>query len=155
MCVNKGIRPFVAYLIMLQIICFSASFVPAAQDSQAPPEVINPSENARKYQLETEKGLFTLEISIQNDFTVGMNMFDLLVRDREGQNVKDARILIVPWMPEHAHSISENVSITEKSDGSYHVENVQLNMKGNWEIRIRIIQGGVTDKAVLKLSDVS
>jgi hypothetical protein len=151
---NKGIRFFMACLFVLQTTCFSAPFVSAAQDDQAPLEVINPSENARKYHIETEKGLFSLEIRIQNDFTIGMNMFDLLVRDRDGQNVENAMVLIVPWMPEHAHSVSENVAITDKSGGSYHVEKIHLNMEGKWQIKIRIIKGGVQDKAVMDL-DVS
>jgi hypothetical protein len=129
---NKGIRFFMACLFVLQTTCFSAPFVSAAQDDQAPLEVINPSENARKYHIETEKGLFSLEIRIQNDFTIGMNMFDLLVRDRD----------------------SENVAINDKSGGSYHVEKIHLNMEGKWQIKIRIIKGGVQDKAVMDL-DVS
>ncbi len=154
MFVSKGIRLFVTCLSILLMTCFSVSFASAAYHDQVPPEEVNPSENARKYQLETEKGLFFLEISIQNDFTIGMNMFDLLVRDRDGQNVENAMVLIVPWMPEHAHSVRENAAITDKSGGSYHIENIHLNMKGKWQLNIRIIKGGVQDKAVMEL-DVS
>lgn len=152
---NKGIRPFVASLMMLQTICCSSSFASATNDRQATPEVVNPGENAKKYQLETEKGLFTVEISIQNDFAVGTNMFDLIIQDRDGQNVENARVMIVPWMSEHVHSVRELPVITDKNDGVYHVENLQLNMGGKWEIRIRIIKGGVQDKAVLELPEVS
>jgi hypothetical protein len=151
---NKGIRPCMACIIILQTICFSSSITFAANDGQATSELVNPGENAKKYQVETEKGLFTVEISIQNDFAVGMNKFDMIIRDRDGQNVEDARILIVPWMSEHVHSISAQPVVTDKSGGVYHVENVHMNMKGKWEIRIRIIKGGVQDKVVLELPDV-
>ena len=61
---NKGIRLSVACLMMLQTISFSSSLASAANDSQATQEVVNPEEDVKKYQVETEKGLFTIEISI-------------------------------------------------------------------------------------------
>lgn len=149
------LKLFVACLVTLQIICFSASLASAAQDGQATLEVVNPGENVKKYRVETEKGLFTVEISIQNDFAVGMNMFDLLIHDRDGQRVENASVMLVPWMSEHAHSTASLPDITDKSGGVYHIEKLHLNMKGKWQIRIRVIKGGVQDKAVIELPDVS
>lgn len=113
------------------------------------------SQDVKKYQLDTENGLFKIEISIQNDFTLGNNLFDMHILTREGKYVKAARVLVVPWMADHIHGVGALPIVTDKSGGVYHVENVELNMKGPWEIKIRIIYEGVTDKAVLELPDIS
>lgn len=95
----------------------------------------------------TEKGLFTLELSVAaGGLKTGTNSFDITVRDRSGKYVEGARLTVVPWLQEKNHGVWEKPVVTERGDGKYHVENVAIAMAGRWHIRIIVAKGTQEDR---------
>jgi putative copper resistance protein D len=87
----------------------------------------------------TGNGLYFVQIVIKDQaLSVGVNTFDIIVRDKKNKEVTGAEIDVVPWMPEMGHGVFDKPLVKEKGGGTYSVENVILIMEGQWELRLKI-----------------
>ena len=94
----------------------------------------------------TANGLYSVKIVIKDQaLNVGVNTFDIIVRDKNGKEVTDAEINVVPWMPEMGHGVFDKPVVKEKGGGTYSVDNVVLIMEGRWEMRLKIKKDNAED----------
>ena len=100
----------------------------------------------------TANGLYSVEIKIKDqELNVGVNTFDVIVRDKNGKEVTGATIDVVPWMPEMGHGVFDKPIVKEKGGGTYSVDNVVLIMEGRWELRLKIRKDNAEDNVTFGL----
>jgi hypothetical protein len=76
----------------------------------------------------------------------GEQSVELIITDAaSGAPKTGLQLDAVPWMPAMGHGASVTPSTTEKSPGTYVIEDVDFFMPGTWELRTSI-SGSVTDK---------
>lgn len=101
---------------------------------------------------------FSVEMVVEGEkLQVGVNKAEIYVHDDVSTDIKGVRLKLEPWMPSMGHGVSEKAVITEKEGffGSrYLVDNLMINMAGDWEIRVDIEKDGFRDKAVLTFAGV-
>ncbi len=86
--------------------------------------------------VDTDDGALHLELrSDPQPPIVGVVPFELRVVDVDGQGVPGLDIQITPYMPRMGHGTSVVPSATDQGDGRYLVDNVDLIMPGEWELR--------------------
>jgi plastocyanin len=99
--------------------------------------------------LVTEKGLFSVEMEIPDKrLRVGVNTINLIIHENRDRDATTAKVTVTPWMPEMGHGVFEPLTVTEKGNGLYVVENMVLVMGGHWEFRINIKWADVEDNVV-------
>jgi FtsP/CotA-like multicopper oxidase with cupredoxin domain len=97
----------------------------------------------------TEKGLFSVEMDIPDKrLKVGVNSIHLIIHENRDRDVQGAKITVTPWMPEMGHGVFSPLTVTEKGNGLYTVENIVLVMGGHWEFRVHIKWGEEEDNVV-------
>lgn len=95
----------------------------------------------------TANGEFMVEMALPaKDLKQGPNVLDITVRDRNGTAVRGAELTVTPWMPMMGHGVWDKPEVTERSDGSYHVENVKIIMNGLWELKVTVRKGAQEDR---------
>lgn len=142
-------KSWVSSVMLLSIAVIGFLVVQAGGESRA---ALKPTVSS--VSKATDNSLFTVEIIKQGDFSVGINTFDLKVNGKNDYALEGAEIRVVPWMAEHIHGVADTPVITEKGKGLYQVENVNLLMKGNWELRLRVIKGPDQDTVVFEVPNV-
>jgi len=94
-------------------------------------------------------GRFGLELVVEGrELKKGMNRLDIIVHDRNDQDVEGAEIALIPWMTDMGHGVDEAPVVADLGDGLYRVSNINIIMAGNWELRIAVRKGDVEDTAV-------
>ncbi len=77
----------------------------------------------------------------------GVNTFMLDVTDAASGSARDAlSISVVPWMPVMGHGASVVPSVVAKGGGVYEIDEVDLPMPGQWQLRFSFA-GPVSDGA--------
>lgn len=133
--------------VLLLLFVASCSSVPSK------PGVSQPY-SGRFYKV-TDARLFSVEILLKDvDLSVGMNSFDMIVRDDNGKGLDEADVEIVPWMPTMGHGVQSEPRITSKGRGLYRVENLEANMPGYWQFKVVIKAGGIEDSVVFDFPSV-
>ncbi|UCG38056.1 MAG: FixH family protein [bacterium] len=103
----------------------------------------------------TDNGSFGVEVMLPSgDLEMGVNSLDLIIHDSSDADVTGARIVVEPWMPEMGHGVSTAPAISERGGGMYEVRDVMFSMTGEWELRITVTSGDVTDKVAIELPEV-
>jgi nitrogen fixation protein FixH len=72
---------------------------------------------------------------------VGANNIEIVVTDKGGKAVTDAKVLVTASMP-----AVENKAEAKPDDGKYKAK-IDLSKSGSWNMFVRIIQGGKTSTA--------
>ena len=94
----------------------------------------------------TDSGEFSVEVLLpEHRVEPGMNSLDLILHDREDQDVPGAKITVVPWMPTVGHGVLEKPVVNEKGGGLYNVKNILFSTAGQWELRMEITSDGTMD----------
>ena len=83
-----------------------------------------------------------------NPITRGVNSLELTVLDAKSAPASNVTVTAVPWMPAMGHGSSTVPTITNKGEGVYLLDDVNLFMPGRWEVRLTLA-GGVTDTSTL------
>jgi FtsP/CotA-like multicopper oxidase with cupredoxin domain len=97
----------------------------------------------------TDQGLFSVELSIpEKRLLVGVNSVELIIHDKRDRDVEKAKVTVTPWMPEMGHGVFSPLTVTEKGNGLYRVDNIVLVMGGHWEIRVNVKRGKEEDNLV-------
>jgi hypothetical protein len=103
----------------------------------------------------TENGEFSVEVLLPDKkVEMGVNRVDLIIHNREDQDVAGARITVEPWMPSMGHGVMERPVVNEKGGGLYNVSNVIFSMTGDWELRIEITSESTTDTVKIHMPGV-
>jgi hypothetical protein len=103
----------------------------------------------------SEKGHFSVEAILPDEGPeMGVNKIDLIIHDKNNRDVPGAEITVIPWMPSMDHGIVDKPIVSERGGGLYAISNVVFNMTGEWELRVRIRAGKITDNVTLQLPAV-
>jgi len=103
----------------------------------------------------TENGEFSVEVLLPDKkVEMGVNRVDLIIHNREDQDVAGARITVEPWMPSMGHGVMERPVVSEKGGGLYNVSNVIFSMTGDWELRIEISSESTTDTVKIPMPGI-
>lgn len=104
---------------------------------------------AAEYAQKTEKGLFSLEMTVGGkSLTSGVNALDIVVRDKSGKGVEGGELTVTPWHPALGHGVLDKPVVTERGSGKYQIRNIAISMTGRWELKIDVRKGSSRDRAV-------
>ena len=100
----------------------------------------------------TDGGKYSVEtVPVGGSLHMGDNSVDLIIHDRQDQDVAGASVLLTPWMPLHGHGSPETPVIVERGGGLYSVKNLYLPMAGPWEMRVTVSNNEIQDKTTFLL----
>lgn len=81
----------------------------------------------------------------------GTNAMTIELRDASGAPVDGARIVVVPWMPDHAHGSAVTPVVAAEGAGRYGVSKVYFPMAGLWRVTVTVeAQGQAPQDAVFQ-----
>lgn len=130
-----------SFIIVLVVCSF---FLPTAASLSAGP--VSSEESSFVLTKATENKLFAVEIRLsRNNLVVGQNSATLLISDEKQNSVSGAEVRVLPVITAHGESTSLRPFVQEKSDGRYSVENLYIDMEGNWTLKIMIRKGEISD----------
>ena len=94
----------------------------------------------------TENNLFLVEIRLSGkNLLVGQNSAVLFLFDDKRNSISGAEVRVLPVITAHGESTSLRPFVQEKSDGLYSVENLYIDMEGNWTLKIMVRKGEISD----------
>ncbi len=103
----------------------------------------------------TEDSLFSIEVMIPDKkLRIGTNRAELIIYDKTGNDVEDAEITLVPWIPGREQAEYNEPVIIEKGGGFYNADNIVLDSAGEWALRITIKKEGMEDTAIIPLPEI-
>ena len=101
------------------------------------------------------KGLFKVEMSILGkNLRVGKNNAEILVRDKDGKEVKGARVTVLPFIFQHGESTLVKPKVTEKAGGRYSIEDIYFENQGHWVLKITIGKDGQEDSVTFDFPEI-
>jgi len=104
--------------------------------------------SAREYKARKKTLNYTVEMSIdRNPPIVDKNRLTLEIRDNNGKEVADAKVLVNYYMPPMPGMPPMNYKTYAKLSGNSYVVIMDLIMSGPWNIVVKITRGGKTDTA--------
>ncbi|MDF2693425.1 MAG: hypothetical protein K0S65_1808 [Labilithrix sp.] len=72
----------------------------------------------------------------------GTNAMTLELVDPAGQPLDGATVVVMPWMPDHAHGSAVKPVVTDMGGGKYEVDKIYLAMAGLWQIKVSVQPAG-------------
>ena len=140
-----------AVMFLCLFLCSTALF---AADRDMPGKKADPAKQGGEGVIKkTEKGAFGLEMVVRGkELKTGTNSFDITVRDKKGKYVKGAVLVITPWMSGRGQGVWEKPAVTERGNGTYHVENVKIVTSGRWDLKVTVKKGDHEDRAVFSFN---
>jgi hypothetical protein len=134
---RKNMKKTILLLITI-LFSFSATFAAGENLSQV-----------------STKGLFKVEMLIPGkNLKIGKNNAEILVRDKDGKEVKGARVTALPLVYRHGESTLIKPRVTEKTPGRYSIENIYIETPGHWELKITIRKGKNEDNVTFDFPEV-
>jgi hypothetical protein len=102
-----------------------------------------------------EKKLFSIEIvTDKKDLKIGKDIVGIIIHDSNDEDVEGAKIQVVLYVPKQGQESTDFFTVTEMGRGLYSVKNIDLQRKGEWELRIKVKKGDSEDNAVFFFTDV-
>jgi len=100
---------------------------------------------AKAYEVNRKAGDYSVSITIdRNPPSVGSNNMEIIINDKAGNRVKDAKVLVDYGMP----AMSGMPAMAYKADTMKHGEGyhtvLNISMKGSWYVNIKITSQGKT-----------
>lgn len=91
---------------------------------------------------------YAVEIRMdKNPPVVGTNRVEIVVTDKDGKAVTDAKVLLIASMPAMPGMPAMENKADAKWDGGRYKAKIELSMSGSWSMSLRITQGGKTATA--------
>jgi len=78
---------------------------------------------------------------------VGANNIEIVVTDKGGKAVTDAKVLVTASMPAMSGKPAVENKAEAKPDGGKYKAKIDLPQGGSWNMSVRVIQGGKTSTA--------
>jgi hypothetical protein len=101
----------------------------------------------------TDKELYSAEVLLfDRNLKVGRNDFDIVIHDRNDNDVEDAYIEIIARTPKNQFEAKPN--IMGSLPGLYSIYKLNLPRAGNWELFIKISHNKLEDSVVFDFSNV-
>ena len=100
---------------------------------------------AKAYEVNRKAGEYSVQIKMdKNPPSVGMNNMEIVVKDKTGKPVKDAKVLVDYGMP----AMPGMPAMAYKADAMNHGDRyhaaLNISMKGPWYVTIKITSQGKT-----------
>ena len=70
--------------------------------------------------------------------TRGLNSWQMMLSDLEGNALSGCELALTPFMPEHDHGVATTPEVTEGEAGQYQIDQIELIMPGLWDMRFEI-----------------
>jgi hypothetical protein len=103
----------------------------------------------------SSKGLFKVEMSIPGkSLKVGKNNAEILIRDKDGKEVRGARVTALPLVYQHGESTLIKPKVKEKAEGRYMIENIYIETPGHWVLKVTIRKDDKEDSATFDFPEV-
>jgi hypothetical protein len=107
---------------------------------------------AKGYEVKKNVGGYAAEIRIdKNPLVLGDNNIEIEIRDPEGNNVTDAKVLVNYYMPPMPRMIPMNYRTDAKLSKDRYRAKMNLIMSGPWIVAIIITHDGKTRSAKINL----
>ncbi|MCL5024693.1 MAG: FixH family protein [Nitrospirae bacterium] len=101
--------------------------------------------------IDTEQGFYSVDVQFAaSTVKVGKNTLKVGINDRGSRKPLEKKLTMeaIPWMPAHEHGTSDIAQVRYLGNGQYLVEGLSFTMPGDWEVYLRIRDGGKEDTAV-------
>jgi len=93
-------------------------------------------------------GDYTIDFTTdKNPPVMGKNNVDVVVKDKAGAAVKDAKVVVEYSMPAMPGMPAMNYKSTAESKGDKYAAVIEPSMAGPWNVAVKITRGGKTDTA--------
>jgi hypothetical protein len=103
---------------------------------------------AKDYTVQKKAGDYSVEIKMDKDTpVVGANNVEVVIKDKAGKAVTDAKVLVTASMPAMPGMPAMENKADAKLEGSRYKARIDLSMGGSWNMSVRITQGGKTATA--------
>ncbi len=100
---------------------------------------------AGEYAVQKKAGDYTVDIRMdKNPPVVGANQVEVVVKDKAGKAVTDAKVQVIASMPAMPGMPAVENKAEAKMDGGKYKAKIDLSMGGSWNMSVRITQGGKT-----------
>lgn len=131
-----------SFIIIVLVVC-SFFFTTAVSLNAG---TASPEEPSAVLTKPTEKKLFTVEIRLTGkNLVVGQNRATLFLSDVKQNSVSGAEVRVLPVITAHGESTSLRPVVQEISDGLYSIENLYIDMEGNWTVKVMIQKDDISD----------
>ncbi len=103
----------------------------------------------------SEEGKFIVDMIIKGStLKKGKNVVHMMIYDSNKEHLAGLNIEVTPWMTTMGHGVMLVPRVTEKGNGKYRIEDIQITMKGLWALRIKIVKDDIEDMVVFEFPDV-
>ena len=103
---------------------------------------------AKENTVQKKAGDYSVEIKMDKDPpVVGVNNVEIVIKDKAGKAVTDAKVLVTASMPAMPGMPAIDNKGEAKLDGGKYKAKIDLSMGGSWNMSVRITQGGKTATA--------
>ncbi|MCX5821624.1 MAG: FixH family protein [Deltaproteobacteria bacterium] len=103
---------------------------------------------AKENTVQKKAGDYSVEIKMDKDTpVVGSNNVEIVIKDKTGKAVTDAKVLVTASMPAMPGMPAMENKADAKLDGGKYKAKIDLSMGGSWNMSVRITQGGKTATA--------
>lgn len=103
---------------------------------------------AKDYTVQKKAGDYSVDIRMdRNPPVVGANNVEIVIKDKAGKAVTDAKVLVTAAMPAMPGMPAMENKAEASLDGGKYKAKVDLSMGGSWNMSVRITQGGKTATA--------
>jgi hypothetical protein len=103
---------------------------------------------AKDYAVQKKAGDYSVEIRMDKETpVVGANNVEIVIKDKAGKAVTDAKVLVTASMPAMPGMPAMENKADAKLDGGKYTAKIDLSMGGSWNMSVRITQGGKTATA--------
>ena len=100
---------------------------------------------AKAYEVNKKAGEYSVQIKMdKNPPSVGMNNLEIVVTDKTGKPVKDAKVLVDYGMPAMPGMPAMAYKADAMSRGDQYHAALNISMKGPWYVTIKITSQGKT-----------
>jgi hypothetical protein len=108
--------------------------------------------HSRDFKLRKKTANFTLEMKIdRNPPVVDKNRVTLEIRDNDGKNITDAKVIVNYYMPPMPGMPPMNYNTAAQLQGNEYTAIMDLIMAGPWNIIVRISRAGKTSSVVFNI----
>ena len=100
---------------------------------------------AKAYEVNKKAGEYSIQIKMdKNPPSVGMNNMEIVVTDKAGRPVKDAKVLVDYGMPAMPGMPAMAYKADAMNHGDQYNAALNISMKGPWYVNIKIASQGKT-----------
>jgi hypothetical protein len=105
--------------------------------------------------INTEQGFYSVDVQCAaNPVMTGKNNITVTINDVKSMKPLEKKLIIeaIPWMPTHEHGSSDIPVITYLGKGQYRIDEINFTMPGDWDVYLKIRDGGKEDTAVFNVN---